>query len=199
MENDIEWVHSQLKGFKAVGDGKRIKRIQFSDTVLLYTEGTQEGKLADLIELSANMVAAFGFLGMGLRGAISSGRFLFRDGIFVGEAMVRAYELEQSQNWIGGIVDPVLIAELTRDNPQELQYLIDGHFLVEYDVPTKHGIRRHYCLPWPLASPKPRPVKTFGSEAAPEAQEKLANTEKFRLAVLAGLLDKRRKNLKANG
>lgn len=75
----------------------------FSDTIIYWTEGDSIEDFV-CIMLSSLKLLALGFNKAGLRGAIGYGDFIADGDIFLGTAIVDAYEGEQSQVWSGCIL-----------------------------------------------------------------------------------------------
>lgn len=155
-----------------------VERIQFSDSVLLYTEGTDDPTLfLRVVAEAADMIGENARRGILMRGAVTSGSF-YRpsEQVFVGKAVVRAYELEQAQDWAGGIVDPDLLKQPAL--AQALADLRNTSYLIDYDAPIKGGtVGSLACLGWPWA---------YGQESLPEletktwdARRKVNNAKKF--------------------
>jgi hypothetical protein len=108
----------------------------FSDTFFLYTfDGSRESLngietlaphfLVDVI--SANLAA--------LRGALSFGAFYANkeNGIFLGPALIDAYQYAEKQHWIGFVITPKACSELQKIN----FYPPDRGKYRECDVPVK--------------------------------------------------------------
>ena len=75
-----------------------------------------------------------------VRGAVTRGPMYVNEqlNVFLGEALVRAYELEQQQQWIGVAIDPsVLSAHPDLANGLLPNDSLLGHIFREYDVPMK--------------------------------------------------------------
>ena len=68
----LEGVRRQAEEMAGVA---RCKSIQFSDTIVLYTEGTEPGQLEDLLLVSSYLIGEFLQNGIGLRGGIAKGPF----------------------------------------------------------------------------------------------------------------------------
>jgi hypothetical protein len=85
-----------------------VKSLQFSDSILPYTDGAAAKDLRQIVGNATLLIRESLERRIGLWAGIRGGQFLNHRGVFLGPAMVRAYELEQMQDWIGGIVDPHL-------------------------------------------------------------------------------------------
>lgn len=110
----------------------------FSDTMLFYTLNDQETDYQNLIQ-TISWVITHTVLDpeMRLRAGISYGEFFHdvKNELYIGKAIVDAYQLEKRQEWCGGA-----LAESARGKiPKEYW---DGKFadwpIVEYDVPVKY-------------------------------------------------------------
>lgn len=156
--------------------------IQFSDSILLYTQGIEIPKFYHLVGEASALIGEAADRGIGLRGAITMGEFAHDADrrAFAGKALVQAHDLEQAQDWIGGIIDPALNAH--QDIRLALQDLATDGFVFPYDAPMRDDTKGPvWCLGWPLnMDSKARTVRTWGSEAPSEGvRRKIANTNAF--------------------
>lgn len=127
-----------------------IRVLQFSDTILLYSDGDDEKSLAEIVRLSALLVGRLLERRVRMRGAITWGEFYAHKQIFAGKAMIRAYQLEKSQDWAGGIIDPALIAKLEREDTHLIRALQESLPTVTHPAPIKGGTAGEFhCLAWP--------------------------------------------------
>ena len=93
--------------------GAVINRVVYSDTVLLWTDDASLASFRAITKAACGLIAA-GLLATPLRFPFRLG--LARGeahiepaaGIFVGRALVEAYETEQLQNWFGGALSPLI-------------------------------------------------------------------------------------------
>lgn len=132
-----------VKEIRTLFDNRHLscRSVAFSDTIVLYTEGDEPDKLTQIVEDSALLIGIFADQGRALRGAISVGEFYCDAQVFAGKAMIRAYELEQSQDWLGAIVDPIISHEsegLERYR-DVLNVLVDEGLLRRWPAPIKGG------------------------------------------------------------
>lgn len=176
--NDLKILALALKQIRAADHYPEVRSLQFSDSILLYTEGTTPKHLRQIVGHATLLVMESLERRIGLRGGVTRGKFLHDGEVFLGPAMVRAYELEQMQDWIGGIVDP----ELT-DAPtvQVLKELEKQGFLVRYEAPIKGGsVGELWCLAWPIVEDEaPRVATRAGPGRSWDVMRKLANTSRF--------------------
>lgn len=122
----------------------RVAHRIFQDTLVAYTVDDSPNDLRCLVEYSCAIIA-FSFIdGMYLRGAITTGEVLLSSYATIGQAFVRAYEMEQAQDWIGGWMD-----ECCSDG--EPTDLISKHLIVRYPIPLKAGpVQAGWALNWPI-------------------------------------------------
>ncbi len=179
--SSIQDMISSLQHLEYIAGTKGVQSIVFSDTVLLYTIGTNPQDLYELVEHCCKLVAECNRNDLMLRGAITRGEFYHERQIFLGKAMVTAYYLEQSQEWMGAVMDRVLVDKLDHsDNPGEQRCwkeLRDHQLLIPYRAPLKDGPAGNlWCLGWPKYGDKQRRI----APAAPDdAHRKAANTDEF--------------------
>lgn len=85
------------------------------------------------------------------RGAISYGPCIMdtADAIFLGQPIIDAYELAESQNWMGGIVDKSIDKKWVREIVGVDKKMFDKE-IFDYCVPSCHQPTK-YALNWPQA------------------------------------------------
>lgn len=74
----------------------------FSDTIIFYTKDSSGWALVTIVEFAREFVAELLAQGLPVRGSIVCGMFhasAGTEGSFVGEALIKAYELEKKQDW----------------------------------------------------------------------------------------------------
>ncbi|MEA3201898.1 MAG: hypothetical protein QOE90_3326 [Thermoplasmata archaeon] len=181
--------------------------IQFSDSILLFTKGIGPDELEGIVMTSNFLIRKFLTAGFPLRGGLAAGSFYFHHSTYLGTAMNRAYELEQSQDWIGGIVDPALGNALRDEDPAqldarvaELHGLTSSSHLIEYPAPIKGGpVGNLRCFGWPLGGRQEaiRSILQVDGSESWEVLRKIENTERFQTSVTA-LREERRRRLRGN-
>lgn len=141
-------------GARDVGDGTQcpvlysadIRYAYFSDTIMLWMP--LERLLAGpFVQRCADLVCEALTMNVPLRGAIALGDAVLHkaSGMYLGEPIIDAHELEEAQEWIGVAFAPSgtwspFIAEL---NPIQI---------IEYEIPVKEGkeaLRAPLALDWP--------------------------------------------------
>jgi hypothetical protein len=122
----------------------RVAHRIFQDTLVAYTVDDSPNDLRCLVEYSCAIIA-FSFIGsMYLRGAITTGAVLLSSYATIGQAFVRAYEMEQAQDWVGGWMDDLCVEGESTD-------LISRHLIVRHPIPLKVGpVRAGWALNWPI-------------------------------------------------
>lgn len=98
----------------------KLRLLLMSDSVVIYSEPVGRGDenftrhLSSILRVGRVIVARLLAAGLPTRGAISHGEFYANetDQVFVGKALVEAYELAESQEWIGAAVAPSLAADV---------------------------------------------------------------------------------------
>jgi hypothetical protein len=85
----------------------RVSHLMFSDSILLYTGTTTAEGLTALTMVGSGLIANFGMSGFPMRGALTKGELaVTADGrMFFGKGLVKAYALEQEQDWVGAVLD----------------------------------------------------------------------------------------------
>ncbi len=114
----------------------KIGHAWFSDTFLFYIPIDENGHAATVIEsLATGFFCGCIWKRFALRGALSAGGFYSEPeyNIYVGPALIDAYEYTEKQHWIGFVISPSARSELQKINlcpPDRGKY-------AEYDVPIK--------------------------------------------------------------
>lgn len=107
----------------------------FSDTFLFYSPGDSLDSNLVLDSIARCFFVEMIHRGMPLRGAVTCGEF-YADrerNVYVGPALVEAYEYAEKQDWIGYVLTPQAREKLSGtefDPARSIDY-------VEYDVPVK--------------------------------------------------------------
>jgi hypothetical protein len=126
--------------------GLPVRHAHFSDTILLWVPLVQHF-IAAFMARCADMVCEALQMGLPLRGGLAAGTAVMhsRTGTFVGDPIVEAARLEQSQDWFGvSLGDSMLAADISSE--------FDPQLVLPYAVPLKKGRARVYAnlaLDWP--------------------------------------------------
>ena len=139
---------------------RAIRTMIYSDSVILYSGGEDELDFAYMITYSGMLVYSAIQLGFPLRGAITYGNCIITDSFILGNPIVKAYDLEQSQDWAGCIIDKDLLRDysyLSKLSKQEkermerrLNALIADTLILKYEIPKKCGeVTEDWALNWP--------------------------------------------------
>ena len=91
-----------------------VEYVWFSDTFLLYSEDDSLGGFAEIECRVRGFVNGLIMKKIPFRGALSCGLFFAQkqDNIFIGPALVDAYQLCEDQNWIGFVLSPDAVARM---------------------------------------------------------------------------------------
>lgn len=119
----------------------------FQDTLLVVTP---TDTLRDLCNIVRYCTAVVGFSfadGIFLRGGITHGELFVTETAVLGQPIVRAYAMEQAQEWLGCWLDKVCVPEMDTD---KLAYIAHDGLVFPYPIPMKSGpFRSHLALNWP--------------------------------------------------
>ncbi len=126
----------------------------FSDTIVFYSRSSSGLCLMAMAELARELLAQLMMNGIPVRGSIVEGEFHVEEGIigtYVGEALIRAYEMEQKQDWCGVMVDPDIGKDMHEpDIAEAIKILKKAKTLVSYQLPFKDGpVNHHAVIAWP--------------------------------------------------
>lgn len=117
----------------------RIGLAWFSDTILLYSRRDDRESLQDLITTVAWLLFETIISGRTkIRAGLAYGEAYIEpaESLFMGPAIVEAYELERSQQWAGAALSPGMASRI----PEEIQRARYADWPVaQYDVPCKTG------------------------------------------------------------
>jgi hypothetical protein len=133
-----------------------------SDSIVMYSpevhEGEAEGRATEAVLLSRVAAMRFFESRLPVRGAIAFGELhADRDAqIYCGSGLIEAYEVAESQDWLGVAVAPsaaVLMEALVKHfNPQHPHEGVrPGWDLIRWDVPFKSGTRPSWIVNWASA------------------------------------------------
>ena len=107
----------------------------FQDTVIVTSRTTDPEDFKCIAQYCCGLMG-FGFLeDVLLRGALTKGEAYLDDQMVIGKGIVRAYQMEQLQDWVGCWIDDGCVNNL----PQELLDELRRYLLVKYRVPLKSG------------------------------------------------------------
>ncbi len=135
---DIIKLSSTIPGFKPNQEKRMLNFVQFSDSIVFYTEGLQDYEFSRLVFVS-KMVLYFSLIrGLPLRGCISHGEFYIEGNLFFGKALIQAYEKGESQDWAGGFISEETIQYINNRYPKTIDFLTKKGFLIEHKVPFKN-------------------------------------------------------------
>lgn len=115
----------------------------FSDSIILFSLDDSEESCLKLLVFAWRLFQFLLAFNFPARGSICFGDMYVnpQNKIFLGKALIDAYELEQKQEWIGAIIDKSIfeafpnLAHLCEKENSIFHYLF-----FEYDVPLKNGL-----------------------------------------------------------
>lgn len=180
QSHDVEIAGTILLDLNDAIENLDVSSIQFSDSILLYTEGATGYDLRAITTAAVRLMGNFASLMIGLRTGIACGEFWHEGNVFVGKAMIRAYELEQSQDWLGGVLDPAVLATADQSTQAEIESLCNDGLLVPYAAPIKGGsVGDVLCLGWPRNYQEATPVELTQATAPWAVLRKQSHTNEF--------------------
>lgn len=174
----------------------QVRTFTFSDTVIAFSKGSAENDALAMVLLMTELFTYSLHLCVPLRGGIAHGRFAFNFelNLFSGPALVDAYELGESAQWLGIVLDQHT-TNVVSQLPIGKSYGSKGT-VVPWDVQCKDGsIQRRNVVNWPeshgrnYVGPVPLTVESFYApfqslfgpykELRPDVAAKYVNTVKF--------------------
>lgn len=159
-----------------------------SDSIIIWTNDTEKETFDDLCKFATNHLFCMFISGIPLRGGIAKGEVIvvekslngIKQTSIVGSGIVKAYEVESIQNWMGIGIDSQITCEETND-------------VIKTTVPMKNGTKDMYVLDWSQwimeTIKDPLPLSFFEDNFAkygksiedPRVKEKIQNTYEFYL------------------
>lgn len=127
--------------------GNKVECLWFSDTFLIYTKDNSAAGFSAIDQISRWFIYFLILDNIPVRGALACGDFYAdtSNRIFLGKALVEAYEDGEKQDWIG-----YLLCRSAVDQMSRVGLPADGllHYIIA-DIPTKDkktGMRRPACV-----------------------------------------------------
>jgi len=126
----------------------QVRSFIFSDTLIAFSKGSTQNDALALLLLTTEVFTLALHYCIPLRGGIAHGRFSFNldQNLFSGPALVDAYDLGETSQWLGVIVDDKT-AEIVKNTPIRSEKGKDA--VIVWDVPVKDGSRvRRNVVNW---------------------------------------------------
>lgn len=154
---DIERALAQGKlkeapqGYIADLTNSNINCINFSDTIVFWTNDDSENSLKEILDIAYTFNwQAIGYF-FPVRGSLVFGEIINVDfkqqnsggGVYninsvYGKGLVKAYERAEAQNWAGTIVDESFLHEVSNRYPSAEEFL--NPYAKKYNVPYRNGV-----------------------------------------------------------
>jgi hypothetical protein len=151
----------QLKqGTRYIFDGRtkekmvmktNLKSFLFSDTILIFSASDTMRDLLSLLYLSRIFLGTSIIDKTPIKGAISHGLVTadFTDNIFVGQAIIDAFLLQEKLQLCGAAIDKNTEGKLKEYREVNGFQERITHEIINYETPTKEGILLCYNIKWP--------------------------------------------------
>lgn len=164
----------------------------FSDTILVYSLSDDRDGHKNVLDVVYRLISKPMFFPFyRYRVGISYGEFYYdqKESIYIGKAMIEAYELEKKQQWSGAALSKSAGREFKDRYPEK-------DYIVKYDVPVKLKseslFENHYVINWTTAKHEVINKDYYwmcryedhtkvGPHEDEEIEKKILNTEKFHL------------------
>jgi len=131
----------------------------FSDTILVHSRDDSKEAFLNMVRFSQALVGMMFQDGILLRGAITKGPVFISDDVFIGTPIVRAYQMEQEQEWVGCWLEDSCIDSINSEYMAKL-----ANDIVEYHIPLKTGgVKTRLALNWTYGFTMPITGKRFDS------------------------------------
>jgi hypothetical protein len=129
---------------------KLVGSIVFSDTIVMFgLSGREYYDESWVIVSSSNLLNMSARFDVPIRGALTFGEIYInqKEKVVIGPALVKGYDLEQKQNWMGAIIDPDYNDRFNKGLLSLPDTLHNN--VISYYAPLKSGIRKKYnCIGW---------------------------------------------------
>ncbi|MEN6325735.1 MAG: hypothetical protein ABFD18_05970 [Syntrophomonas sp.] len=120
-----------------------------SDSIILFANDSSEVSFLRLIIYAWRLLQFSIVTGLPIRGAISYGDIYINEdlNVFLGKGLLKAYQIEGKQNWIGVILDEIV--EEQYSNIFGPKNTIFNNVMLKYNVPFKDGSYHNFrALNW---------------------------------------------------
>lgn len=143
---------------EAEKDSLDIKTFVISDSIILIQNNFSQRGLLNLIAKCQALVSMAMSDGIPVRGGISFGPVSViqnkRGTTIVGRGLTKAYTIEASQQWSGGVIDKECFDLFPYANGKDfIQKLLENKenpLIIKYNVPLKESkFKVGYCINWP--------------------------------------------------
>ena len=151
--NNHEELKQDLKNFKKAWEtkikplekGGHLKSVQFSDSILLVVNGTNEKMFNIITKAAVCLMQSAIRLGFPIKGAIAQGKFTYdkTNELYFGLPLVSAYQLHEELNYYGIVVHHSAERTVKKYADATKPY-------TKTEVYLKKGITSHYHLSWHL-------------------------------------------------
>jgi hypothetical protein len=66
--------------------------------------------------------------------------------VTIEDSIIKAYEWERAQKWVGASIDPESLKQLEGAAPQIIEDLKEKHYLIEWNIPTNTGLIKSLAI-----------------------------------------------------
>jgi hypothetical protein len=156
----------------------------FSDTFIIFSRGDSDHEFT-LVEQAGRLFFQKLVLGrIPVRGALTVGKLYsqLERNIFIGEALIDAYEYGEKQNWLGFILTPRVYARLEQssiDLRHRIHYRPVGQPIITHPRPENVYAFAFNNGPINGTNPYLEAVRAMRAEVADSYKQKYINTEEF--------------------
>jgi len=192
LNNRIEHVlpvyESVLKDIARKAEPNKSKGLSyswFSDTFILFTKGSSEKEFALIEQASRLFFQNLILKEIPVRGSLTIGGLytLQKNNIFIGEALIDAYEYGEKQNWLGFVLTPSVHAHL-KGGSLELERRAHYRHVDDPNIITHKKPDNVYAYAFNNGSvngknPFLKSIHAMKTQAGKDYEEKYINTEKF--------------------
>jgi hypothetical protein len=118
----------------------------FSDTIFVFTSEINDECFGDFTKYCSLLVAIAFKKGLMLRGALVKGQTYIDNEVILGQPIVRAYQMEKSQEWVGCWVEDSCVNDLS---PETRNIAINNNKIFRYEIPLKYGtVTNSWTIDW---------------------------------------------------
>ena len=180
-----------FESVRSLRSGKRVGVAWFSDTILIYGLDDSDLSCSHVIEAVGWLLfrSFFDTPQTRIRAGVGYGKFYSDNdrSLFVGDALVDAYQAERTQNWIGGALSRTACERLRLSSPMSghnwlrrdtppVKPEVQDAFLGDVVIDWTFGSHDFMDIPWSPSNPEPSAKEL---EDIPDICEKWLNTKRF--------------------
>lgn len=132
----------------AVETPQHVQAVTFSDTIILFSRGATLNDLRTILVMATQLLSKALHLCVPIRVGVAVGTFFFNldESMYAGPALIEAYHLGESAQWIGIVTSEDVYRRAIEANLQSGS----SDVVAPTSVPIDGGSRPGYAVNWPV-------------------------------------------------